>query len=522
MACSALTAILLVCPLVVLADEDAEKAFEMLYGADYKRVTETKRDKADDLALATKFVAAAKAKDTHPGLAAILCDKAYELASQSPSGYDTAVEAMEMLADRVPEKEVACWEKAIDIRERQYRMAKGLDQAQTGEQLIDALLLTAAVKGENGAATGASTLCQRAMLVAKAVKSDRKNEIQARLEQYSIRQRYEKEAATLKTQVEANPKDAALRQKLLRLLLVELDDPAQAAAYLDDSSDEEMRKCLPAVAKGVDAAPELACMELGDWYWKLSEGASASGKGPMLVRAQDYYKRYLTLHKQEDLSRSQATLAVKKAEESLAKLGSVKGSGIIWPGRWVELLQHIDPKKDRTIMHDTNARWALKDGFLTGDWGNAGSIAVPCAIDGSFQVKIVFVRTRESKWVAVSFPVGKTTVAVWLSENGGGESKISQIRDSQPVRVLPGTLTNAQDYTLDIKVTVAQDQVDIAVLLDGKDYLHWRGPQSALSVGNKFLEPATPKSMTLGIGGGAFTFKSVKLRMLTGQAKLLR
>jgi hypothetical protein len=61
----------------LLADE-ADEAFNFLYGNEYKRVTATP-DKADDVALAKQLFDAAKARGVQPRLMSVLCDSAFQV-----------------------------------------------------------------------------------------------------------------------------------------------------------------------------------------------------------------------------------------------------------------------------------------------------------------------------------------------------------------------------------------------------------------------------------------------------------
>ncbi|MCX5676313.1 MAG: hypothetical protein NTX87_15030, partial [Planctomycetota bacterium] len=104
------------CPAATWADE-AEDAFNALYGAELKKVAAT-RDTADDVALAAQFLAAAKTPGTHLGVVVILCEKAYDLGAKAASGFETAVEAMELLAGKSPAKAPACLDKSVVVRQR--------------------------------------------------------------------------------------------------------------------------------------------------------------------------------------------------------------------------------------------------------------------------------------------------------------------------------------------------------------------------------------------------------------------
>jgi hypothetical protein len=504
----------------ILADE-AEDAFNSLYGNDYKRVTATP-DKADDVALAKQLLDAAKAPGVQPGLLSVLCDNAYELGVKSPAGYETAAEAMELLAQKAPAGAAAALDRVATIREKQYQAVKGPDKADAGEVFIESVLVAAAAHMASGATTEGMALLRKALVAANAIKSDRKNEIQGRIDFAATRLRTEKQVADLKAKVEANPDDAAVRKQLVQACLVGLDAPAEAEVFLNDSSDPSVRKYVPAVSKGVDAAPEIACMELGEWYRGLGEapGVTPGGKEAMLKRARAYYQRFLNLHKTEDIARNQATLAVKKADEALAKLGPGKGEGIIGPGRWIDLLKLIDLEKDTV---EGKGQWKLAEGELLyqGGFPDLSRVSVPCAPAGNYELKVrvACLRGNPDGYAVVLLPVGNTAVAARLLGQGDPATLygIEKPRD-QKVSL---TVVDGQEHEFDITVLLARDQADITITSGGKPQLHWQGPLSALRGGAGWQMPDV-KLLGLGVESARMAIKSAKLKMLSGKAKLLR
>jgi len=321
LACWALSATLLACPLVVLADEAAD-TFSKLYGEDLKRVAATP-SVADDVALAKQLLEDAKKAEDQPAFLAMLCEKAYELAAKDASGYATATAAMDLLAGKVPEKKVECLQKNAGLYQKQYGTARGEAKTKAGEMVITALGALAEAQAAAGDSDAAGLTLRQAVAVATAIKSENKAALQARLDNLAPRQKVEKQIAALKAKLDADPKDAASRKELVRLYLVEMDTPAEAAKFLDETLDEATRKYVPAAAKPVEDAPEVACMELGDWYKGLADqAATPASKGAMLRRAQAYYQRFLELHMAADLARTAATLTLKRIEDALAKCGA--------------------------------------------------------------------------------------------------------------------------------------------------------------------------------------------------------
>jgi len=272
---------------------------------------------------------------------------------------------------------------------------------------------------------------------------------------------------------------------------------------MNETCDARMRKYVPAVLKGLDGAPEAACMELAQWYHDLATSAGPAGKVAMLKRARGYYERYLGLHTQEDLPRSQAVLAVKKIEEQLAKLGPTKTV------RWVDCLKLIDPDK-----HAVVGTWRKTSAGLSVVPGHCARIRVPYGIKGSYEIVVKFVRTTGNADVAVLLPVGPTAVGFHLSSYNATVTGLFDAH-SGIRRGTPTSLTNGQEYTLAIKVKPLRDQAEIIVTLNGKPSLSWKGPQAALTP-NEHWHVLDAKSLYLGGSDSDVLFKSVRLRKLRG------
>jgi len=299
--------------------EKAAEVFDALYGQDERRVRRT-REAADDVALAKRlFAAACKAKD-QPALLAVLCEKAYGLAAPHPDGYATAVQAMAFLAGQIPSKAGACAERVVEVRERQYAAADAEGKAAARDALIDAMLRLAHARQKAGQHPQAVSLLKRAARIAKAAGSDRLAVVESRHDYARHLLATHHDIADMRTLLERDPQNTAAREKLVRLCLVNLNDPARAAEHLDGVADETLKKYVAAAAKGVEAAPELACLQLGDWYRTLGETAPKAVRRTMFARSKAYYGRFLSLHGTEDLDRAAAELALRKIDAAIAKL----------------------------------------------------------------------------------------------------------------------------------------------------------------------------------------------------------
>jgi hypothetical protein len=309
---------------VAESGDEGEKAFQALCGNEYKRVLATP-DTADDVALATQLLGVAKAPDVEAALFAVLCQRIYELAAKAPGGYPAAIAAMQLLAEKSPEARADSLEKIATIRQRQFDLARRDARAEAGEALVEALLAAADAKESKGS-EAEGLLLRRAMGVAASVGLPTKNDIQKQVDRNAFRMRQRKQVAELRKRLEAGPEDAASRKEAVRLCLVDLDDPAEAARFLDESIDESTRKYVPAAAKGVSAAPELACLELGQWYHGLAASAVPMSKPAMLQRAQAYLERFLELHQAADARRLMAENTLATVQEELARFGTASAA----------------------------------------------------------------------------------------------------------------------------------------------------------------------------------------------------
>jgi len=511
-AASCLLALLVPCVRSSEVQEKAQKAFDALYGPDVKRALSS-RDTTQAVALAAKLLDSAKAAEDQPELMALLCTRACELGAVDPKGYETAQAAADLVASKAPQAAGPCQEVLTTLRQREYDASRGSTKAQAGEALIDALLALAATHTRAGKVEEAGKPLHKASAVAKTIKSSKSETIDAQLKAHAARQKNAAELAKLKRQVEADPANTKARDQLAMLLVVGFDNPAEAAKYLTDASDATLRKFVPAAAKPVSDAPELACLDLLDWYMELGGEASPAGKAAIFTRATLYGKRFLELHTAKDLDRTRVELAMKKAQQEIAKLGGEASS----KSQWIDLLRLID-----TQRHVVAGKWERTNAGLATDAPTATHwwTEVPLMPSGSYELEVKFVRV--SGWdVAVGLPAGSAAVtfvmAGWAGTVSGLETVNGREIDSNETSVKPGRLESGHLYTADIRVQVSQGNVDIKITLDGKPYIKWTGLQKALS-------PSTPwgvrnsKCVGLGACSAKVVFQSARLRVLSGKA----
>ncbi|MGB2615105.1 MAG: hypothetical protein WBD63_06000 [Phycisphaerae bacterium] len=494
----------------------AWQVFDSIYGADLARVKATPHT-ADDLALAAKLLDDAKVLTAHPALLECLCEKAFDLGAPAPAGYETALGAMTLLKERIPERRPACDEKALVIRQRQYTAARTpADRQQAGEALLEALLAVADARIEADEIQAAADLLQQAESVARAIGSERLEPVRARGRWLAIQRRAAQEMDRLKQALLSNPADAAARERLILILLLDFDDPVKAVKWLTEDCDADLRKHVLAAANPLDETPELAALEMGEWYRGLAEGAAKESPSAAYARAKAYYERFLALHAADDLVRAQGLLALKRVDEALDRLGAPQAAPAVRPG-WMNLLTVTDVDKDRV-----EGEWVKTAEGLRGRGGYASRIVFPVALEGDYELELKCV-CKSGESVKIILPVGSTLVTVGAETGYIGLGRVDE-RVSNPKEHprsssegLPG---EGVPWTMLIQVTTKGDGAGISVALNGKVLINWQGPQAALS--NTVWRLPQTSCAGVGLHETEAVFTSVQVRMLTGKARLLR
>jgi len=421
----------------------------------------------------------------------------------------------------------------VDIRQRQFDGAASAARPAAGEALIDAILAALAERQKTGARPDEASYCKRALMVARAVRSDRAAALDGRLKELEQAARLAFEVENLKKQLAAKPDSPPVRLRLVRLLLVDMDDAAEAAKYVEGVQDAGLAKYVPAAARPLEGAPELACLELGDWYRSLADTAPAAAKGAMFARAQAYYKRFLELHTAEDIGRAKAVAALQKIETDLQAAApkpapaakpapppaktSAPGPKAPVAGQPIDLLALVDP--DACVVSGKCRREG--EAIVV-----SGRIMLPVVVSGSYDLTVTLKRTGGGDTVGIILPVGSRTVLLGLGYYGNSAHGLDQVNGkngadpANPTVLKPARLENNRQYVAHARVLVQGSMADIQVDLDGTKIITWNGPTSAFTMYEGWRLPE-PNRIGMGVSNGSAVFSSARLVMLSGQAKVL-
>jgi hypothetical protein len=532
---------------------EARETFQSLFGRDVAKARATPAAE-DDVALAKRLLAVARDATASPAFLSLLCDEAYALAAPHESGKETATRAMDLLAKHVPGRAEEAQARIRSLRGEPAEPAgeeepkppaeskEPPEQPMSPKDELDALLAQIEEKKEAGALIEAAALYRDAQTLARRTGDNRLPAITEAAETLARRIGLERRARDVRAMLERNPDNVSAREGLVRLYLVNLNDPKRAAEILEGVEDSGLKKYVPAAAKPVDAAPELACLELGEWYAGLAERAPDYAKATMFGRAKTYLDRFLSLHETKDMAQVRAKVAMEKVEGALRALapaattqkptsekpaevaGRIK-DGVIQPGQWVNLLPYISLDRDR----------------VRGDWGKSGSaltknrpekeskIMLPVIPSGNYELVFSFIRKSGGGSgggsVDAILPVGDRgvlyTLSGWWNTIHGFQEIDGKGGDANPTAIRNMPLEQGRLYNASVRVERTGDRVSLRGYLDGRLLTKWSGPVSGVSLRPEWT---IPDSSRLGLMVNVLeaTLPVIRFRVLTGEARLLR
>ncbi len=286
-----------------------------------QRIVKSAKGHADT---AAKLVAAAKTLQDDPKIQVAMCEAAYQYGIKTADGFDSAIEALDIL-DKADKDRAATWaEKRIVVYRLRYTRAKGDAKQQHGQLLVTMLIKTGDELAKQDKVKEAIGFYREALAVAKYLSLPDVEDISQKLIAAGHLLQVQSAIARLKTKLAANPGDMASRNKLIELCLTGLDSPAEAAKYLTDDCDESLRKYVPLAAKPIVELKKDQCLELAKWYEQLiDKGTTLTSKANAANRGVGYYDQFLLLHTTKDATGVGASLALKTLQKRIEKMGAV-------------------------------------------------------------------------------------------------------------------------------------------------------------------------------------------------------
>ena len=490
------------------AADDAKSVFDSLFAAKIKAVAGS-ADRADDVALAKDMLALAKSSANEPALLALLCEAAHDLGARHADGYAVAAEAMTLLAETVEAGRPLAREKLVALLMKQSTIGKADEREAAGEAMIDLLLTTGDEKAEKKQYAEAAGDYRRAVTAATQKKTAALDDAKAKLEFALTRDRTMKQLSRLQEKL-LKDADSATAEEIVRLYVIELDDPAAAKDYLNRVKDETLKTLIPLAAEPVEQTKEDDALRLGEWYHALAK-ESRTHDAPAR-RGASYLARFIELHASTDLARTKAAVMLKELNDRLASTAST-----IRP-KALDLLALIEVGKDAV-----QGAWRLDKTGLEGPKDAPGRLQIPVAPTGNYELKLRITRIVGGGALSLFLPIGNRQVRLFIdgAVRNRRASGLTFVNGKWWLDDLSRhvALEKGERKTIVIAVTAKEEDATIRVHIDGLEAMSWSGRQQSISVDNDWT---TRDRSAIGVGlfNGGFVIHAATLTK--GEVKSLR
>ncbi len=193
---------------------------------------------------------------------------------------------------------------------------------------------------------------------------------------------------------------------------------------------------------------------------------------------------------------------------------------------WVDIKKLIDPAADTKIDGSFTDAAKLEQGELL--LGHRTSLSLPVTLEGGYQLRAELTTWNGPKFLHVSCPIAASQPLLVLADGdnqsgyvGAGLQTVDGrgARDSaNPTHVKEPVLISDQKQVLVLTVASKGEQISVKATVDGKPMFDWTGPAASLPG----LAEDASRQMTVSTYKGMLKFHTLQLKMLDGQAKLLR
>jgi len=219
----------------------------------------------------------------------------------------------------VEAKRPAAREKLIALFTKQSSAGKPDEREPAGEALIALLIIIGDEKLEKKQYPEAAADYRRAFTIAQQKKSESLDEVKAKMEFALSRDRTMKQLARLQEKL-LKDADSATAEEVVKVLVVDLDDPASAVPLLGRVKSEQLKKLVPLAAKAIGELSADEAMPLAELYKSFADANRGPAGLQLLNRAEQYFQRFLELEFSAGVMRTKAEVFLKEVQEAKAKL----------------------------------------------------------------------------------------------------------------------------------------------------------------------------------------------------------
>ena len=305
-----------ICPGLLAAEEPT---VDSLFGRKIRTAVES-RDPGDDVALAEEMIETAmRNRPTRPRLFQSLCLKSHEISARVAGGDEMAVRALTTLIShthdaRRREQHV---EKLVGAYQAQLKRSDASSRRSTGQATIEAILYLASLQAQREDYTSAAKQATVAQLIATKVVPDYAGETRAWMRHYGDLSNIARQCSELQMKLVMAPRSTATRNALVKLLVVQKDQPVEAVKLLTDAVEETWGNNVRLAACDPKELSARQCFRLGQWYLTLAAKAGRVGTLKTLSRAKMYLGVVLSRSDSPDMLKLKARMDIKRVAQGI-------------------------------------------------------------------------------------------------------------------------------------------------------------------------------------------------------------
>lgn len=514
----------------VQAAETAKETFESLFGTEAAAAKKSV-SKHDDAELVKRIWTATNEMDDSPKVQAYFCERVLDFA-KSGKDYDTANKALDKLETIWPEANLS--QERLAIARLIYSCTPKKEKLEAATNLLSLILPVGDMHFKQMDYAEATKLYGEALRMAKAMRLPVMADINDKLQASQAEAHREKILQSYKAKLKANPTDTASAKRLAMIYLLERDDPASAAPYMQAAGLGKtfLDNTLLASTKEI---PLAAHYKLGLWYQTLAKGpfrdaSNAAGRAQAELTALERAHRHLAHFlekKDKGRERLKAGVALGLVDAKLRKL-------VLKLGKPIDLMLFVDLTKKKNILA---GGWTRKGNTLcekspqVGHRYSLSVLAIPVHPKGnfilSFTVKPGEKRfSRYTEEILALIPVGliiaNATIRTGPWRNGEEERQKSYPRYStrSPMRY-PVSFEKGKKHRVDISVRyLSKKEVEITVYVNNKKT--WEQKGQIRYVRKPYNTPVRENCIHLYCPSRRGNeYSNLQLRMLQGKAEFL-
>lgn len=301
------------------AADDASRLFDELYGKRYS-TTQSSISRVDDVELAKELLGVARNSTNQASLVHVFCSKSYDLGMRHPAGYSTAVDAMKVLASHSDQHAAEANKKMIDALGRMYRVARGAEKIEAGNQLLAIHMSAADAAMETGQFDAAPDQYRSALAIASRTKSEQLDRIRQQLEAASHQKRLRSQIDRYEEMLLKDASDNATAEKLVKLYLLEMNDLDNASRHVRLVKDEQLKKLIEASRRSPDGIAPSQGMWAGEIYQQLARETQGVPRIRALEEATYHFNRFINAKEGTSLEQTKAKLKVGSVSDEIAVL----------------------------------------------------------------------------------------------------------------------------------------------------------------------------------------------------------